>query len=86
MQVVEFKAKHLLADSAVNAGGRPVLHPNGRPVTGGELVPGRVYSLRFDEKKPGAAAVLMPAVDRADNRAKNKAQRKARRAQRRNRK
>jgi len=75
MKLVEFTPKHILADTAVTVGGRPLLHHDGKPVTGGQLVPGRTYALRFDEKKPNAPATI---VSVQENRAARRAARRKR--------
>ena len=80
MRFIKFTPNHLLADTAVTMQGRAVVHPDGRAVTGGELIPNKAYTIGFDERDKTSAAVLRDGATSELNRKERRQVRAKRRS------
>lgn len=74
MKVVEFKMK-TGNSGPVLCSGRPVLREDGMPAMCSDLVPGRVYSVQFDEHDAAKPAKLLKVENRTMNRAQRRRER-----------
>jgi hypothetical protein len=76
MKMVEFRIKvQMIGHEQVTMKGKPVVHPDGRPVVAADLKQGETYCVKFDDDGPNAE--LLPRVSRAERRKIKSAGRRA---------